>query len=165
MKKRRGLRRYYRNLENQSCFGKLNFSCDENSWFDLFHFHIDHLGLGNDSWKSRQQHLDALFRIAAKMEAQLLNYSKDFQYWIEINEKDSTEDSIYIHTENPNETKFPIVINESCLSCQSTKFTEYLSGFGYQIRSKTVIGFDSQEETVYFLTRSDLGIGIYFDAK
>ena len=59
MKKKRGLRRYFRNLG--SCFfvESLDFSGGNQSWFDLYHIHVDGTGLGSKSWRSRKQHLDA----------------------------------------------------------------------------------------------------------
>ncbi len=70
MKKRRGLKRYYRNLSNLN-LDWMDFSGSEDSWFDLYHIHVDNTGLGNKSWKSRKQHLDALFLMADVLEEKL----------------------------------------------------------------------------------------------
>lgn len=106
IKKKRGLRRYYKKLNDSFFVERLNLGGNDTFWFDLFHFHIDNEGLGNKSWKSRIQHLDALFEIAGKLETKLTGYSKKFQFWIEISESDSREDAIYLHTKNPMEQRF-----------------------------------------------------------
>ena len=113
MKKLRGKRKYFNKLQNSKPYEWINFSSDNDSWFDLFHHHIDNLGMSNDSWKCRKQHLDALFSLAEKYKSELKNYKKEFQFWILIDETDSFDDAIYLHTENPNKSEFPIEIEES----------------------------------------------------
>lgn len=160
MKKKRGLRKYYKKLSDSSFIEKLDFSGGDNSWFDLYHIHIDNSGLGNKSWKSRKQHLDALFRIAQKIEDRLSNYSKDFQYWIEISENDSYEDSIYIHTANPNGTEFPISIGFDNKKFQNTKLTEYLSEKDYRIETKILLDFNNKKTVNFVLIKNNLGLTI-----
>ena len=160
MKKKRGLKRYYRNLGDYSFIENLDFSGGDNSWFDLYHFHIDNTGLGNKSWNSRKQHLDALFSIAEKFEDKLRNYSKDFQYWIMISENDSYEDSIYIHTKNPNGSDFPASIGFDNNKSLNTKMTGYLAQKDYNVRTKLLLDYDDKEDINFVLTKSDLGLKI-----
>jgi len=159
MKKRRGLKKYYRNLSKVDYIDKLDFSNSEKSWFDYYHIHIDNTGLGNKSWKSRKQHLSALFEVAKKIESKLESYQKEYQFWIEISENDSYEDSIYIHTKNSNESKFPAEIKfDSKAEIKNQKLAEYLSNKEYQIRKKILIDYDEQVITKYFLQKQLLGI-------
>jgi hypothetical protein len=160
MKKKRGLKRYYKSLGDYSFIENLDFSGGDNSWFDLYHFHIDNTGLGNKSWKSRKQHLDALFRIAEKIEDKLRNYSTDFQYWIMISENDSDEDSIYIHTKNPNGSDFPASIGFDNMKSTNIKLTEYLAQTNYNVQTKLLLDYDDNEDVNFVLTKSDLGLKI-----
>nr|WP_321486309.1 hypothetical protein [uncultured Draconibacterium sp.] len=159
--KKRGLRKYYKKLEDSSFIENLDFSGGENSWFDYYHFHIDNEGLGDKSWKSRKQHLDALFRIASKIEEKLKTFPNDYQFWIEISETESTEDCIYIHTSNPNRTEFPISIEFDKIEEPTNKqLAEYLSTTDYDIRTKVLINYNDKEELNYFLTKNNLGLKI-----
>ena len=126
----------------------------------MYHFHIDNTGLGNKSWKSRKQHLDAIFKIAEKLEDKLRNYTKDFQYWIEISENDSLEDSIYIHTQNPNGSEFPTSIGFDSKKYLNTKLADYLAQQHYNIQTKILLDYNENEEIYFFLTKSDLGLEV-----
>lgn len=159
MKRRRGLKRYYQNLGKKDFIEKLDFSESENSWFDLYHIHIDNTGLGNKSWKSRKQHLDALFLVSEKIEGKLKNYSKEFQYWIEIDENDSFEDSIYIHTKNPNKSEFPEKLDfDSLLKSSYQELEKYLNEKDFIINKKKLFDENGKPGITYFLQKEDLGI-------
>lgn len=158
--KRRGLRKYFRNLRNQKLPEILDFSGSEQSWFDFYHLHIDNNGLGNRSWKARKQHLDALFDVAREVEAKLQHYPKDYQYWIEVDEMDSVEDAIYIHTKNPNGSTFPVRLsfdNEAEIS--NPVLLEYLKGKDYQIEKKLIDTYGKTGVT-YFLYKGRMGTQI-----
>ena len=66
MKKRRGLRKYYRKLAALDEFASgenwLTFIHDAEDWFNYAHLHFDWEGYGDLHWKEREAHLDALFR-------------------------------------------------------------------------------------------------------
>lgn len=159
--KQRGLRRYFRNLKSQKLPKFLDFSGSAQSWFDFYHLHIDNTGLGNKSWKVRKQHLDALLDLAGKIEAELQHYPKDYQYWIEIDEKDSVEDAINIHTQNPNGSTFPIRLNfDNEAEVSNPAIFEYLREKDYQIEKKKLIDADGRTGITYFLYKSGVGIQI-----
>jgi hypothetical protein len=159
--KRRGLRRYFRKLKNQKLPEFLDFSGSEHSWFDYYHLHIDNIGLGNRSWKARKHHLDALFDLAVKVEAKLQHYPKDYQYWIEIDEKDSVEDAIYIHTQNPNGSPFPIKLNfDNEGKVNNPAIFEYLKLKDYQIKKMKLIDAVGKISITYFLYKGEIGTPI-----
>lgn len=159
MKKKRGLKRYYRSLSKIDFIDNLDFSNSEKSWFDYFHIHIDNTGLGNKSWKSRMQHLTALFEVAKKVESKLELYQNEYQYWVEISENDSYEDSIFIHTKNPNESEFPAKIEfDSKAEIKNQELVEYLSSKEYQIKEKILLDENDKTVTRYFLQKKSLGI-------
>lgn len=86
----------------------LDFSGGENSWFDLWHIHTDLEGTGNKSPELRKVYLDKLLATFMELKSKLRHYPHKFQIWILLNEEDSSEDGIYIHTKNPNEDNFPL---------------------------------------------------------
>lgn len=91
----------------------LDFSGGKNSWFDLWHTHTDLDGTGNKSPELRKVYLDKLFTTFMELKSKLRSYPHKFQIWITINEEDSSEDGIYIHTKNPNGDNFPIKVTPS----------------------------------------------------
>jgi len=159
MKKKRGLRKHYRNLEKSFNPENLSFK-GENAWFDFYHFHIDNTGLGNRSWKSREQHLDALFLIAEKIETKLDGFEKPFQYWIEIYENNSWDDSVYIHTENPNQQNFPTLLTfDQNVEIKNLNLKEYLEKKNYILRTKKLLEAD-KPIIGYFLQKNNFGLSL-----
>jgi hypothetical protein len=120
MKKRRGLRRYYKNLATQNDFeswDRFNFRDDPEHWFDLWHWHFDWSGLGNDSFKRRRPHLDKLFRHFDIIVEKVEHLKLEFQLFAIINDKNSASDAVYLHTPNPNDSEFPLTwdnLSEEC---------------------------------------------------
>jgi len=88
----------------------LDFSGGENSWFDLWHTHVDRDGKGNESPEARKAYLNKLLTSFIELKSELRDYPHKFQIWILLNEEDSSEDGIYIHTKNPNGDNFPLKI-------------------------------------------------------
>ena len=80
---------------------------EDDMWFDFWHTHYDWPGFGNHRWKSRKPHLDALFRNFEHYAEHLNKWGKKFQLFIQINNSDSSQDAIYIHTKNPNFLECP----------------------------------------------------------
>jgi len=108
MRKRRGLKRYFRKLAGHNDLEKLiALTFEKESWFDLWHSHYDWEGLGNNSWKRRKPHLDTLFRNFDLYPDRLKTIEKPFHLFIHLNDFDSSDDAVFIHTENPNQSSFP----------------------------------------------------------
>ena len=109
-KKQRGLKRYYRNLANQNKIDKmqLDFS-DTDQWFDMWHLHFDSKGFGNNSFKRRKPHLDILFRHFEILAEKIKGFKKEFHLFALLLDYESSGDSLYIHTSNPNmHSRFPL---------------------------------------------------------
>jgi hypothetical protein len=87
---------------------KLDFSGGPGSWFDLWHTHVDWDGKGNKDWKTRKKYLREILEMFDEFKRDLQTYPYDFQLWIIVDENDSAQDSVYIHTKNPNVENFPI---------------------------------------------------------
>lgn len=89
-------------------FKKIDFSGGKDSWFDFWHTHADWDGEGNKNWSIRENYLNELLKIFNFFCEQMEAYPFPYQVWIEIYEKDSSDDAVYIHTKNPNSDNFPL---------------------------------------------------------
>jgi hypothetical protein len=109
MKKQRGLRRYYRNLERQNDFDKPTFLNleDTNTWLDNWHLHFDWRGYGNVCFKRRKPHLDKLFRHFQLLSEKTKSLKSEFQLYAIILDSHSSSDALFLHTLNPNNSQFP----------------------------------------------------------
>ena len=110
MKRKRGQRRYYRNLRTQNDLTKatwLNLE-DPECWFDNWHLHFDWKGYGNNSFKRREPHLDKLFRHFNLLREEVKKLKIDFQLYIFLYDFDSYEDAVFLHTPNLNGSEFPM---------------------------------------------------------
>jgi hypothetical protein len=85
----------------------LDFSGGPKSRFDLWHTHADWGGKGNRDWSTRKIHLEQILEIFEQLKGHLKFYPHEFQLWIMIDENSSGDDSVYIHTKNPNADNFP----------------------------------------------------------
>ncbi|WKZ58825.1 MAG: hypothetical protein QY309_13210 [Cyclobacteriaceae bacterium] len=88
----------------------LDFSGGPKSWFDLWHTHVDWDRKGNKDWLTRKKYLRELLETFDQLRLKLRTYPHDFQLWIMIDENDSGDDCVYIHTKNPNADNFPIKV-------------------------------------------------------
>jgi hypothetical protein len=159
--KLRGKKRYYKNLVNEEPPIWLNFEDPTKNWFDLYHQHIFNKYFKNHSWKSRKQHLDALFNLANKYEKLIIKFQKDYQYWIYINDSDSDTDAIYIHTENPNNSVFPLKVNNNPdLRSENANLEEYLQNKDYKIVRTIALDENGKQMINYFLQKPGNGIDI-----
>lgn len=157
----RGLRRYFKNLNKKKLPEHLNFSGSADSWFDLYHLHVDNKGLGNRSWKARKQHLETLFELADEIQIKLNQFPKEFQFWIQVDEENSYGDAIYIHTENPNNSNFPIKLDfDSKAEIKKSQLLDFLKEKDYEIQKMTLSDYDGKESTTFFLFKSEFGLKI-----
>ena len=102
MKKKRGLRRYFRSLEfRQTQIPQL--------WIKDGYFSYDKIWIDNygfDGINKRRPHLDCLFRDFDRLADQINSLKLPFQIWIWINERDGKDTCIILHSTNPF-TTFP----------------------------------------------------------
>ncbi len=111
----------------------LDFKNDVNNWFDLWNVHFDNEGKGNEDFKIRKVFLDRMFTEFEKIKSQIQSFSLPYQLWIFIDENDSCYDAIYIHTENPNKSPFPIKLESCENSSNNTELYDYVVSHGYEI--------------------------------
>lgn len=87
-----------------------NFRVDlaEKKWCDLWHQHFDWEGFGDLGWVHRRRHISALLVALSRARDELALSTKPYQLFASINIGDAGSDAVYVHTENPNGTEFPI---------------------------------------------------------
>lgn len=95
IKKKRGLRRYYRALDKLSLSQSV---CRLGHNFSFKHVHADNTGIGNHSFKRRKPHLNALFRQFEPLNQNLKSGGKAYQMWVMVYDYDSYNDRIWLHT-------------------------------------------------------------------
>ena len=79
---------------------------DPNDWFDLWHTHPDWDGKGNSKPENRHRAAELTFLFLTKAEA-LTKHRKGEVQCFAIVKEDTMNNSIYIHSENPNSSEFP----------------------------------------------------------
>lgn len=131
----------------------LDFSGGQNSWFDLWHTHVDWEGQGNRNWKLRQVYLNQLIELFTELKRELKQYPKDYQLWIIIDEQDSAEDAVYIHSKNPNEDNFPLVVEDITPNIKNKKLKTFINSLDL-----TVVQVDTMEEKLFYLFDKKVGI-------
>jgi hypothetical protein len=131
----------------------LDFSGGNNSWFDLWHTHLDWNGEGNKSWQKREKYLTKHIELYHKLSEKLKTYPHPFQLWVEIDEEDADQDAVYIHTPNPNEDNFPLTISSAELPAYAIP---ELKRFIEQ-QELSVKGIKTQGGNVYLLYNEHIG--------
>ncbi|MGD8456749.1 MAG: hypothetical protein PVF83_10215 [Anaerolineales bacterium] len=83
---------------------------DFSSWFDLWHTHVDWKSEGQDNWSVRKQFLVKLFALYEILNQKMIQHNRIYQSFCIIDLEDSGQDSVYIHTENPNCDNYPLTL-------------------------------------------------------
>lgn len=114
MKKHRGLKRYYRNLERQNKFDKITWLNlrDTSTWSEIWHLHLDWYGYGDNSFKRRRPHLDKLFRHFEFLFEETKSLKAEFQLYAVILDFHSSNDAVFLHTPNVNNSQFPFKVED-----------------------------------------------------
>lgn len=79
---------------------------DYSSWFDYWHLHPDWHAKGNRYADDRRRVALSTYNLFALAEIRLKDKIGPYQVWATIC-PDTGDNSVYIHTENENGTKFP----------------------------------------------------------
>ncbi|AKG36180.1 hypothetical protein [Paenibacillus durus] len=108
MKKTRGLKKHYRRIRKNLINIPLHLD-DKESWYNMWHVHVEGKGISNISLKHRRSHIKELLNFLDGVEDHSRNSKLPFQTWIHIDAESGTCDSLYIHTPNPH-TEYPYII-------------------------------------------------------
>jgi hypothetical protein len=129
MKKQRGLKRYYKNLERQNEFKKLTELKldDPDSWLPNWHLHFNWKGYGNYSFKKRKPHLDKLFRHLQLLVEKTKSLKSDFQLYAIILDFNSASDALFLHKPSSCNTQFPFKVE--ALSKETTLLNKDLNSY------------------------------------
>jgi hypothetical protein len=98
-------RSYYRRLSRE--VRKFEVDLPAKKWCDLWHTHFDWDGYGDRGWLDRRRHLRALFVALTRARRELAAQSIPYQLFAAVYPASSSDDALYVHTENPNSTPFP----------------------------------------------------------
>jgi hypothetical protein len=137
IRKHRGLKRYYKNLESKNDFEKMTWLDFDNSetWLDNWHLHFDWKGYGDNSFKRRKPHLDKLFRHFDLLINKTKNLKNEFQLYAILLDFDSSSDALFLHTANPNNSQFPFKISglQLITTLTNNQLNEYINNLdGYE---------------------------------
>jgi hypothetical protein len=160
MKKHRGLKRYYKNLETENDLDKsrgLNFTDPAKSWFDLWHVHFDNWGYGDHSFKKRKPHLDKLIRHFDLLVEKAKSLKTDYQIWITLLDFDSASDALFLHTPNPNHDNFPYKIKD--LSPTSTLTNKELSKYIQSLSGYKIL-YGKADESYCVIYKDNVGVSL-----
>ncbi|MBD3588139.1 hypothetical protein [Bacteroides sp. GM023] len=157
MKKRRGIKRYYKKLHQCNEWDYwCNILSDISEWCNYAHQHFDWIGYGDICWKERKEHLDILFKHFLMIEHHIKNVERPFQMFAILHLNDSGQDALYFHTPNPY-TEYPYIIPQMAykIGCQLqypplSKYLEMLMGQGYTI-------FTSEERQSCIVFKENVG--------
>lgn len=160
MKKHRGLRRYYKRLATENDLDKAKWLDidDPKTWFDNWHLHFDWKGYGNDSFKRRKPHLDKLFRHFDLLKQRTGHLKKDFQLYAIILDNESSDDALFLHTQNPNADNFPwkplhsLSSKNNLTNADLKKYIDNLSGYKIQ--------FGQADENYCIITKDNVGLPV-----
>lgn len=111
MKKFRGKKRYFKNLWVETNIEYYDLNFEDGCWFDSWHTHLDFYGLGNSSSSLRREHIKAHMVLYKNILEKIQILDMPYQSWIELVDKDTEQDAVYLHTANPTSDNFPLKIN------------------------------------------------------
>lgn len=116
-------------------------------WFEFWHTHLDWDGAGNASPEARRPYLKALFDLLQRLQQRLPSFPKPCQIWLFIDESDSGQDAVYLHSPNPNRDNFPLDFGFVDFSAECPAWIiEFVPADRYRV------GRDVREgEVVYFI--------------
>lgn len=134
----------------------LDFSGGPKSWFDFWHTHVDWDGKGNKDWKTREKYLNELLKTFNELKVKLQDYPNDFQLWIMIDENESGDDCVYIHTKNPNADNFPLKVKaDNKNKIKNGDLRNFVDSLDFErVRIKT------SEGDIYYLFENGTGLSL-----
>jgi len=141
-------------MDKEKLFKHLDLSGGEKSWFDLWHTHADWKGDGNNDWLTREKFIGELVDFYMDLKSKMKDFPRDYQLFILIIEEDSSQDSVYIHSKNPNDDNFPLKITKAeNFVVKDRKLKNYIDSLAF-----TVIPFIYDNEQQYYLYDNKAGI-------
>jgi len=143
--------------ESEIVLNNLDFTGGSNSWFDMWHTHMDWHGVGNKNWSRRKQYIQDLLEFYSELRNRLSNFHTKYQVWVFVHENDSANDAVYVHSPNPNAENFPFSINNiGGMEAKNQRLKAFLEGLGLDI-----IMYKHNGEISYYLFDKNIGLALY----
>jgi hypothetical protein len=140
--------------KEKAAVDRLDLSGGPNSWFDLWHIHIDWSGEGNKDWETRQKLLAELLELYSYLKLRLKTFEQPFHLFIVLDGIDSGQDAVYVHTANPNNhAPFPLLIPHDPSLRPAPRVEEYISSLGMEM-----LAYNTTDGPVFYLF--DPGVGV-----
>lgn len=98
-------KRYYHRLRRSA--SQFRVDMEARQWCNLWHQHFDWDGFGDLSWRHRRAHLAALLRALTRARLELNSSTQAHQLFAIVHARNSVNDALYVHTDNPHNTEFP----------------------------------------------------------
>lgn len=159
-KKTRDLKKHYREVE--STLRNFDIDLSKESWYSMWHTHLDWNGVTSLSSKHRKIHFLYYLKIFKKIELQTKDTKRDFQTWIYIDGHDGAYDAIYFHTENP-QGNFPYYLDNIKWNIEIPSML--LDVVDLQELNVGVIKSEKENSRSYIIQKKALGINIEFLEK
>lgn len=149
-KKNRILKKHYRNIERE--LREFDLDLSEDSWYNLWHMHLDWDGITAHSQKQRKEHILYYMKFLDKIE----NLTKDskvlYQTWIFVSGHQGIYDAIYFHTQNPH-TEFPYELEDIEWEADIPKLLRETLNL-----SKFMVGkIKGENEDFYYIQKAGVG--------
>lgn len=165
--KKRGLKRYYRNLFNRNLAENFIINLKSGAAkYDFAHIHFD--GYVLNRWNEIKLHLDALFRQLSLFKSNAINITMPFQVWGHVCfQRDlGCQVSLYVHTPNSDYDDFPMVFTNvsDYMITNRKELHDYLNKRqreGYEIRYSR--NCDNEQEIVIAIM--NVGLPIFTPIK
>jgi len=140
--------------ESEIVINNLDFTGGSNSWFDMWHTHMDWHGVGNKNWERRKKYILDLLEFYRELKNRLSNFHTQYQVWVFIHENDSANDAVYVHSPNPNAENFPFSLNNiGGLETKNQRLKGFLEGLGLDI-----LMYEHNDEILYYLFDKNIGV-------
>lgn len=154
-KKTRDFKKHYRSVEGQ--VRDFDIDLSEDSWYRMWHTHLDWSGVTSVSYKHRKIHVMYYLKILDKIEFETKEVERDFQAWIYLDRYDGSNDAIYFHTDNP-EGDFPLTLETIEWNAEiPTILLKSLDLSGFNVGA---IKNEKQDVQAYIIQKKGLGLDI-----
>jgi len=107
-------------------------SIDPDDWFDYWHTHPDWDGKGNSKPENRIRANELTYSLLQKAEELTKHRNNNVQCWAIITE-DTMDNSVFIHTKNPNGTEFPFTYEDVKWDISNQDIEQTIDSSNYQI--------------------------------
>ncbi len=123
-------------------------SLDIESWFDFWHMHPDWKFKGNRDSETRAWVTSITYNLLQEVEATIQSQAERLQVWATICEN-TGDNSIIIHSENPNNTSFPYEFTDTKWGVDSTPDIDGIINHATHEIGKKVY----EDEVIYYIRK------------